>query len=223
MELIVDSADLEVVKEFDSLLEVSGVTTNPSIIIKSGKSPERAIDDILGYLRPDQKFFAQVVRTDFEGIMEEARAICALRPENTYAKIPVTRAGLRAIKEAKREGLSVLATGIHSAEQGFLAAMSGADYLAPYVNRMCNYGDGVGRVIDLIDMVTVNGLDARVMGASFHNVEEVHELIRAGIHALTLPPNILSLMVEHPGTERAVEEFSAGWRSAYGRDQLFEG
>ena len=67
------------------------------------------------------------------------------------------------------------------------------------------------------------GLDARVMGASFHNVEEVHELIRAGIHALTLPPNILSLMVEHPGTERAVEEFSAGWRSAYGRDQLFEG
>ena len=88
---------------------------------------------------------------------------------------------------------------------------------------MCNYGDGVGRVIDLIDMVTVNGLDARVMGASFHNVEEVHELIRAGIHALTLPPNILSLMVEHPGTERAVEEFSAGWRSAYGRDQLFEG
>ena len=181
MELIVDSADLEAVKEFDSLLEVSGVTTNPSIIIKSGKSPERAIDDILGYLRPDQKFFAQVVRTDFEGIMEEARAICALRPENTYAKIPVTRAGLRAIKEA---------TGIHSAEQGFLAAMSGADYLAPYVNRMCNYGDGVGRVIDLIDMVTVNGLDARVMGASFHNVEEVHELIRAGIHALTLPPNI---------------------------------
>ena len=117
MELIVDSADLEVVKEFDSLLEVSGVTTNPSIIIKSGKSPERAIDDILGYLRPDQKFFAQVVRTDFEGIMEEARAICALRPENTYAKIPVTRAGLRAIKEAKREGLSVLATGIHSAER----------------------------------------------------------------------------------------------------------
>ena len=78
-------------------------------------------------------------------------------------------------------------------------------------------------MIDLIDMVTVNGLDARVMGASFHNVEEVHELIRAGIHALTLPPNILSLMVEHPGTERAVEEFSAVWRSAYGRDQLFEG
>lgn len=221
MELIVDSADLAAVKEIDSLLTVSGVTTNPSIVIKSGKSPEQAIGDILAYLRPDQKFFAQVVRTDFEGIMEEARAINALRPENTYAKIPVTREGMRAIKAAKQEGLNVLATGIHSADQGFLAAMNGADYLAPYVNRMCNYGDGVERVIDLIEMVTVNGLDAKVMGASFHNVEEVHELIRAGIHALTLPPNIVSLMMGHPGTEKAVEEFSANWHAAYGRDCLF--
>ncbi|MBM6774440.1 transaldolase family protein [Olsenella profusa] len=221
MELIVDSADLEAVREIDSLLTVSGVTTNPSIIIKSGKDPERAIGDLLAYLRPDQKFFAQVVRTDFEGIMEEARAINALRPENTYAKIPVTRAGLRAIKAAKQEGLNVLATSIHTAEQGFLAAMNGADYLAPYVNRMCNYGDGVGRVLDLIEMLAASGLESKVMGASFHNVEEVHELLRAGVDAVTVPPNVIELMMDHPGTKKAVDEFSAGWQATYGRDHLF--
>ena len=221
MELIVDSADLEAVKEFDQTLFVSGVTTNPSIIIRAGKQPEQAISDLIGYLRPEQKFFVQVVATDVEGILQEARAINALREKNTYAKIPVTEAGMRAIKLAKEEGLNVLATGIHSAEQAFLAALSGADYLAPYVNRMCNYGDGVGQVIDLIQMLQAAGLPSRVMAASFHNVGQVHELLCAGIQAVTLPPDIIRKMMHHPGTEKAVEEFSAQWSGAYGRDTLF--
>ena len=221
MELIVDSADLSAVKELNELLNVAGVTTNPSIIIRSGKAPEQAISDLVGYLSADQKFFVQVVSTTVEGILEEARAINALRKKNTYAKIPVTRAGMRAIKLAKQEGLNVLATGIHSSEQAFLAALSGADYLAPYVNRMCNFGDGVGQVIDLIEMLAAAELPARVMTASFHNVGQVHELLCAGIQAVTLPPDILRKMMDHPGTEKAVDDFSADWRAAFGRDSLF--
>lgn len=221
MELIVDTADIEAIKRLDETLSVAGVTTNPSIITKSGKAPEQVIDELVAYLRPEQKLFVQVVARDFDGIMAEARVICALRPANTYAKIPVTRDGLRAVKAAKAEGLNVLATSIYTPEQGFLAGLSGADYLAPYCNRMCNYGDGVARVIDLIKMVEVQGLPSKVIAASFHNVEQVHKLILAGVPAVTVPPAVAEAMMDHPGTVGAVDDFTEDWRKAYGRDTLF--
>lgn len=221
MELIVDSAELSVVKELDELLTVAGVTTNPTFIARTGKSPDQVIADLVGYLRPDQKFFVQVVSTTCAGMLEEARAINLLRSKETYAKIPVTRDGLRAIKAAKKEGLNVLATGIHSAMQGFLAAQNGADYLAPYANRMCNYGDGIGQVIDLIQMLAVNGMDTKVMAASFKNVDQMRELIAAGIQAITVAPEVIDLAIDHPGTAAAVDAFSQNWRAAYGRDSLF--
>ena len=221
MEFVLDTADMDAIKELDELLTIAGVTTNPTIIAKSGRAPEEVISDLVAYLRPDQKLFIQAVSTSTEGILEEARAICGLRPKNTYVKIPVTRAGLKAIKAAKAEGLGVLATAIYSADEAFLAALSGADYLAPYVNRMCNYGDGVGQVIDLIQMLDAQGLDAKVIAASFKNVEQVHELIAAGIQAVTVPPEVVRAMVDHPGTQIAVDEFTAIWQKAYGRTTLW--
>ena len=153
-------------------------------------------------------------------MLEEARYICGLRPENTFVKIPVTRNGYRAIKQLKSEGLGVLATAIYSADEAFLAAMNGADYLAPYVNRMCNYGDGIGQVLDLMQMLETHGLNSKILAASFKNTEQVHALIAAGIDAVTLPPDIVYTMMDHPGTKIAVDEFSAAWHEAYGRDTL---
>lgn len=221
MEFVLDTASIEDIKELDDLLTVAGVTTNPTIITKSGKQPEDVIAEIIDYLKPEQSFFVQTLATTTEGILEEARRICALRDKNTYVKIPVSHAGLRAIKAAKAEGLGVLATAIYSADQAFLAAMNGADYLAPYVNRMCNYGDGVGQVIDLIQMIASQGLDAKVIAASFKNVEQVHELIAAGIQAVTVQPDVVRMMIDHPGTMIAVEEFGTAWKGAYGREGLF--
>ncbi len=220
MELILDTADLNAIKEYDELLTVSGVTTNPSIITKTGKEPETALAELIDYLRPEQKLFVQTVQTTVEGIVEEARYIASLRPENMYAKIPVTREGLRAIKLVKQEGIKVLATSIYSPDTGFLAAMNGADYLAPYVNRMCNFGDGVGQVIDLQRMLTVHGLPTKIVAASFKSVQQVHDLIVAGIEAVTVPPEVLKNMVDHPGTPIAVDEFSVAWKHAYGRSTL---
>ena len=176
MEVIIDTADINEIKELDSLLNVAGVTTNPKIN--------------------------------------------ALRPENTYAKIPVSPAGLKACKDAKAEGLNVLSTSVYSSEQGFLAAVNGADYIAPYTNRMSNYGDGIQQVKDLIEMLRVQGLSSKVMAASLHNTSQVHELIKAGIQAITFPPAILHAMIDHPGTQIAVDEFSASWEKAYGRNEL---
>ena len=101
MEVIIDTADINEIKELDSLLNVDGVTTNPTIITRSGKTPEEALKEIIDYLKPEQKLFVQVVATDYDGIMAEARKINALRPENTYAKIPVSPAGLKACKDAR--------------------------------------------------------------------------------------------------------------------------
>lgn len=220
MEFVLDTADLDTIKELDGLINVAGVTTNPTIITKSGKQPEEVISALVDYLKPEQKLFVQTVATDYDGMLEEARYICGLRPENTYAKIPVTHNGLRVIKAAKAEGLGVLATAIYSADEAFMAALNGADYLAPYVNRMCNYGDGVGQVIDLIEMLAVQGLDAKIIAASFKNVDQVHTLIAAGIQAVTVPPEVVRGMIDHPGTEVAVEEFTANWEKAYGRKTL---
>lgn len=220
MELFLDTADAQAVKELSETLTIAGVTTNPTIITRSGKTLERVIDEMCKTLAPNQKSFFQVIATDFDGILEETRRICALR-ENAYAKIPVTPVGLKAIKAAKAEGLNVLATAIYSADQAFLAAMNGADYLAPYVNRMCNYGDGVGQVADLVNMLATNGLPSKICAASFKNTEQVHDMICVGAQSVTVAPGIVWTMVKHPGTGIAVEEFSAAWENSFGRRTMF--
>lgn len=98
--------------------------------------------------------------------------------------------------------------------------MNGVDYLAPYVNRMCNYGDGIGRVLDLMQMLEPHGLNSKILAASFKNTEQVHALISADIDAVTLPPDIVYTMMDHTGTKIAVNEFSVEWREAYSRDTL---
>lgn len=218
MELIIDSSNIEQIKELNDLLTITGVTTNPTILTKSGREAMDVVKDLCDVLSEDQLLFIQTVQTSFEGIMEEAKMISSIRNKNMYVKIPVTHEGLRAIKECKKLGVHTLATAIYTADQAFLAAMNGAEYLAPYTNRMCNYGDGVQDVKDLIEMLRVNHMPAKVIAASFKNTYQVHELIKAGIQAVTVPCDVLYQMIDHPGTKIAVGEFSVNWQRAYNRN-----
>ncbi len=220
MEFILDTADVTEIKKLNELLTVAGVTTNPTIITKSKKSFQDTVKEIIEVLDENQTFFVQAISTTCEEIVEEAKYICSLREKNTYVKIPVTHEGLKAIKECKKLGLGVLATAIYTADQAFMAAMNGADYLAPYVNRMENYGDGIKEVKDLIEMLKVNGLSSKVVAASFKNKKQVHDLIVAGIQAVTVPVDVAYSMINHPGTEIAVGEFSENWNNAFGRRTL---
>ena len=190
------------------------------IITKSKKSLQDTVKEIIEVLDENQTFFVQAISTTCEEIVEEAKYICSLREKNTYVKIPVTHEGLKAIKECKKLGLGVLATAIYTADQAFMAAMNGADYLAPYVNRMENYGDGIKEVKDLIEMLKVNGLSSKVVAASFKNKKQVHDLIVAGIQAVTVPVDVAYSMINHPGTEIAVGEFTENWNNAFGRRTL---
>lgn len=218
MELIIDSSNIEQIKDLNDLLTITGVTTNPTILTKSGREAMDVVKDLCEVLSEDQLLFIQTVQTSFEGIMEEAKMISSIRNKNMYVKIPVTHEGLRAIKECKKLGIHTLATAIYMADQAFLAAMNGAEYLAPYTNRMCNYGDGVQDVKDLIEMLRVNHMPAKVIAASFKNTYQVHELIKAGIQAVTVPCDVLYQMIDHPGTKIAVGEFSVNWQRAYNRN-----
>lgn len=220
MEFILDTADVTEIKKLNELLTVAGVTTNPTIITKSKKSFQDTVKEIIEVLDENQTFFVQAISTTCEEIVEEAKYICSLREKNTYVKIPVTHEGLKAIKECKKLGLGVLATAIYTADQAFMAALNGADYLAPYVNRMENYGNGIQEVKDLIEMLKVNGMNSKVVAASFKNKKQVHDLIVAGIQAVTVPVDVAYSMINHPGTEIAVGEFTENWEKAFGRKTL---
>jgi TalC/MipB family fructose-6-phosphate aldolase len=220
MEFILDTADVTEIKKLNELLTLTGVTTNPTIITKSKKSFEETVKEIMEVISEDQIFFVQAIATTCDEIVEEAKYICSLREKNTYVKIPVTHEGLKAIKKCKELGLGVLATAIYTADQAFMAALNGADYLAPYVNRMENYGNGIQEVKDLIEMLKVNGMNSKVVAASFKNKKQVHDLIVAGIQAVTVPVDVAYSMINHPGTEIAVGEFTENWNKAFGRKTL---
>ena len=222
MRLILDTADIHAIKEFDEILNVAGVTTNPTIITKSGKEAKDVLMEIANYLDDDQMLFAQVLATTKEEMMEEARQLMKIKKKNMHVKIPVTKEGLKAIKQCRKEGIPTLATAIYSAEQGLMAAMNGANYLAPYVNRMENYGDGVGQVLALQQMLNVYNLDTKIVAASFKNVKQVHQLLKGGVYSLTLPVDATRNLLEHPATTVAVGEFTANWMKAYKRKTLFE-
>lgn len=215
MELYLDTADTRAIRELSQTLTVAGVTTNPSIVAKAGGDPYATIKAVADALTPEQRLFVQTIATTASGMVEDAERICALR-EKTVVKIPATPEGLRAIKACKQRGLTVLATTIYSADQGFMAALNGADYLAPYVNRMCEFGDGVAQVADLVDLLDLHELSSKVVAASFKSVNQVHEVLLAGVHAVTVPVDVMRQFMGHPACEGAVAAFTHAWESVGG-------
>lgn len=216
MELILDTANIEDIKDLHTHLCLDGVTTNPSIISKEGKDFENIIKEIDEIVGKDTPIHAQVISTKFEDMMEEALYISKLR-ENMYVKIPVTKEGLRAIKELKKQNIKITATAIFTAHQGFLAAKAGADYVAPYVNRIDNIsGDGVNVVKDLVNIINSYNLNTKVVAASFKNAQQVLDLMKVGVHSATIPADICRTMIAHPLTDWSVDKFIEDWSNTFG-------
>lgn len=217
MELILDTANISDIEQLYSILPIDGVTTNPTIISKENKRFITLINDIDSIVGEDTPIHAQVIGTSFREIVEEALFISKIR-NNIYVKIPVTVNGLKAIKELKKQGIKITATAIFTAHQGFLAAKAGADYVAPYVNRLDNISaDGVNTVKDLITIIDKYKLNSKVLAASFKNSQQVIELMKAGVHSVTVPPDIAKAMMNHPLTDWSVDKFIEDWESAFGK------
>ena len=222
IELYLDTADIEQVARFNLCLPLRGVTTNPSILAGSATGLSKLLPALAAELGPAARFHAQVVSTTVEGMVEEAKQINQL-PYDMVVKVAATETGLAAIKQIKKEGILVLATAIYSAQQGFLAALCGADYLAPYVNRIDAMGaDGVGVVADLQHLINQHGLTSKILAASFKNTQQAMDVMKLGIAAITLPVDVAHQMFAHPAVQPAVDKFSKDWQSAFADKLSFE-
>ena len=222
IELYLDTVDVEQVARFSACLPIKGVTTNPSILAKADVGVNLALLKLSKAIGSEARFHVQVVSETIDEIVAEAKGINAL-PYDMVVKVPATEVGLAAIKIIKKEKIKVLATAIYSAQQGFLAALCGADYLAPYVNRMEKMsGDGIGVVADLQQLITLHGLNCKILPASFKNTLQVISVMKLGVEAITLPVNLAAQMITYPVVESAVEQFVQDWRGVFGTELSFE-
>jgi TalC/MipB family fructose-6-phosphate aldolase len=164
----------------------------------------------------------QVVGENADAMLQEALRLQEL-PYRIVVKVPATEIGLAAIKRMKAQNLPVLATAIYSVQQGFLAALCGADYLAPYVNRIDAMGaHGPGVVANLQSLLDRHRLGSKLLPASFKNTQQVLEVLKAGVGAITLPPGIAAELFAHPAVQPAVSGFRQDWQDVFGQKLSFE-
>ncbi len=215
IELYLDTADVKQVARFNKCLPLKGVTTNPSILAKSGLGLNQLLAELTNIMGEQRKFYAQVVSLSVLDIVEEAKKLYAL-PYDVVVKVPATETGLAAIKNIKAEKIPVLATAIYSAEQGFLAALCGADYLAPYVNRIDTMGaNGIAVVADLQMLLERHQLNSKILAASFKSAHQAMQVMKLGVGAITLPVEVAEQMISHPAVQPAVDQFTQDWQAVF--------
>lgn len=220
MELYLDTADVAEVERLARIFPLSGVTTNPSIIAASRDSIWNVLPRLQKAVGPQGTLFAQTMSRDAEGMVAEAKRLCNVMP-GIVVKIPVTAQGLIAIRTLKKEGIVTLGTTVYSAAQGLLAALAGAKYVAPYVNRVdAQGGDGIRMVQELQTLLQLHAPESKVLAASFKTPRQALDCLLAGCEAITLPLDIAQQMLTAPAVEAAIEKFEQDWQGAFGNLSL---
>ncbi len=221
-EFYLDTANADVVRRIAKSLPIYGVTTNPTILAKYQQGIYHVLPALTDVLGESARFHVQVVSQTADKMLEEAKQLNAL-PHNIVVKVPATAVGLEAIKKIKKLDIPVLATAIYSEQQGFLAALCGADYLAPYVNRIDALGaDGVRVVGDLQNLIEKHQFACTLLPASFKSTQQVMAVLALGVGAITLPVNVVEQMLNHPAVQPAVDDFYKDWQYEFGEKLAFE-
>ncbi len=218
MKYILDTVNLSDIKRCNEFLPVSGVTSNPSIIKQCGVTDFyghfQAIRDMIG---PEKSLHVQVIGQDYDAMMKDARAILKRTGRGVYIKVPVTMHGLKAIMALKKENVRVTATAVYQTAQALLAMEAGADYVAPYYNRMMNMDINADHVIETIaDMIAKYGYQTQILAASFKSMAQVNQAISMGAQAVTLQPQLLYDIFEMPAIQKAVDAFLEDWKISFG-------
>ncbi len=217
---IADTADLEAIRHINEYYPLAGVTTNPSIISKERTDFYGRLCDIRAIIGEDKILCAQTLQTKAEKIVEEGKLMQERIGGDFYIKVPISEDGLKATKELKKLGIGVLMTAIFTPAQALLSAVAGADFVAPYVNRIDNIsGNGVGVVAEIVNQFDQYALPCKVLAASFKNAQQVNECASVGCHAVTVAPDIFKSLISHPLTDAAVAGFEKDWKNVYG-DQM---
>ncbi len=217
MKMLIDDARIENIKEIYDLYPMDGVTTNPSILAKSGRNPYDVLREIRAFIGSKAELHVQVISETTEGMVAEGHKIAEVLGVNTFVKIPTIPAGLKAMRILSSEGYHVTATTIYTPMQAFLAAKAGADYAAPYLNRIDNLGaDGVMVTKKIQDIYNRSDMKTQILAASFKNTQQVQELCEYGVGAATLTPDVVDNLIKNASVTFALDVFTRDFEKLCG-------
>ena len=212
-----DSANPSQVRELIDVFPIEGVTTNPTIVAREKCDYANMLRTMRTVIGKDMMLHVQTMQTDAESMVREALALRQFVGGNFYVKIPATAQGLKAIRLLKQNDVRVTATAIFSTQQALLCARAGADFVAPYVNKLSDICvDAVQVVGEIVREFKEFSLPCRVLSASFRNVSQVNQVALMGSHAITLPVPFYDKLIAHPMTGLALQGFEKDWRGVYG-------
>ncbi len=211
MKFFIDTADVQEIKELSSTGLLDGVTTNPSLIKKSGRKIEEVIEEICNIVNGPVS--AEVAATTFEKMIEEAHFLKNIA-NNVTIKLPLTWDGLKSCKKLSDEGISVNVTLCFSPSQALLAAKCGASYISPFVGRLDDIAtDGMALISEIKTIYSnYNHLQTEILVASVRHPRHVIESAKTGADIVTLPPNVIRQLASHPLTDKGLEAFLKDWK-----------
>jgi transaldolase len=209
MQLFLDTTDTAVLKDLAATGLVDGVTTNPSLIAKSGRPMLEVIAEICGLV--EGPVSAEAVAGDVKTMLAEGRKLAAIAP-NVVVKLPLTREGLMATAELAREGINVNVTLCFSAVQAMLAAKAGATFVSPFIGRLDDLGfDGMDLIHEIRAIYDTYSFDTEILAASIRSADHVRAAALAGSDCATIPPDVFLSLFKHPLTDKGLDQFLSDW------------
>jgi transaldolase len=209
MELFIDTAEIEEIKSLNITGLIDGVTTNPSLIAKSGRNIIETIAEICAEVSGPVS--AEVTATDFDSMIKEGRKLSAIA-DNVTIKVPLTFDGLRACKTFSDDGIMVNVTLCFSAAQAILAAKAGATFISPFIGRLDDIGaDGMSLISEITEIYEIYGFETKVLAASIRSVQDIIDVSKFGADVATIPPKFFKAMYHHPLTDKGLADFLSDW------------
>ena len=209
MKFFVDTADTNAIRDLHELGMVDGVTTNPSLIHKSGRDIKEVIAEIAQMV--EGPVSAETVATDAEGMIAEGHEVLKLG-KNIAVKVPLTWDGLKACKHLSGEGHMVNVTLCFSANQALLAAKAGATFISPFIGRLDDLNlDGMDLIADIREIYDNYGFETEILAASIRTVNHMTEAAKIGADVATAPPEVIQKMASHPLTDKGLKQFLDDW------------
>ena len=210
MKFFVDTAEIDDIKELNATGLLDGVTTNPSLIAKSGRDFKEVVKEICGIV--DGPVSAEVASTEYATMLEEADVLTKIA-ENVVIKLPLTWDGLKACKTLTSKGIKTNVTLCFSANQALLAAKVGATYISPFVGRLDDINaEGMDLIEDIRQIYDNYAFATEILAASLRTVNHVSQAALAGADVATIPPSVIRKLVDHPLTDKGLSAFVADWK-----------
>ncbi|MSU92224.1 fructose-6-phosphate aldolase [Rhodobacteraceae bacterium 2CG4] len=210
MKFFADTADIDAIRDLSEAGLLDGVTTNPSLIMKSGRDIWEVTKEICDIV--DGPVSAETVSLDVDGMVAEGRKLAKIA-DNIAVKVPLTLNGLKACKLLRGEGHMVNVTLCFSANQALLAAKAGATFISPFIGRLDDINmDGMELIQDIRTIYDNYGFETQILAASVRSVNHITEAARIGADVVTAPPAVLQKMADHPLTDKGLDAFLADWK-----------